>query len=262
MVNVKKKRVKYSFFVILLTFSLLNSCKSQKTKIYEIEGKRININENHKQSVEIEDFIKPYRTHITKDLDSILAYNPVTLEKSNTIGKWQTNIGNLLAETTLELSRPIFFSRENQNIDFCLLNYGGIRAIIPQGNITSRTAFEVMPFENSVMIVGLTGKEIRTLAEYILKEKKPHPLAGITIYTDPDENNVAQIEINNTPLENNKTYYVATSDYLANGGDNMSFFRESTIKYDIDYKLRNLLIDYFKKVDTLPNITTKRVITK
>ena len=55
-------------------------------------------------------------------------------------------------------------------------------------------------------------------------------------------------------------YYVATSDYLANGGDNMTFFKESTIKFDIEYKLRNMLIDYFKKVDILPNITTETII--
>ena len=262
MVNVKKKRVKYSYFVILLTFSLLNSCKSPKSNIYEIKGKTININEKHTQDSKIENFVAPFRNHITNDLDSVLAYNPITLEKSNTIGKWQTNIGNLLAETTLALSQPIFKARENKIIDFCLLNHGGIRAIIPQGNVTSRTAFEVMPFENSVIIVGLTGKEVKTLAEFIIKEKKPHPLAGITIYTNQEENSILKIEINNTPLDENKLYYVATSDYLANGGDSMNFFRDSTIKIDIEYKLRNLLIDYFKKVDTLPNITTERVIIK
>jgi hypothetical protein len=53
---------------------------------------------------------------------------------------------------------------------------------------------------------------------------------------------------------------VATSDYLANGGDNMTFFKESKIKFDIEYKLRNMLIDYFKKVDILPNITTETII--
>ena len=62
------------------------------------------------------------------------------------------------------------------------------------------------------------------------------------------------------PLEENKTYYVATSDYLANGGDNMIFFRDSKIKYDLDYKIRNLFIDYFKEIDTIPNITTQRII--
>ncbi|NHN24590.1 hypothetical protein FIA58_002780 [Flavobacterium jejuense] len=260
MVNVKKKRVNTSYFVILLTFLTLLSCKTHKNNIYEVDGKRININEQYISDSNIENFIAPYRKHINNDLDSILAFNPVTQEKSK--GKWQTNIGNLFAETTIALSNPIFKKRENKEIDFCLLNHGGIRSIIPEGNITSRTAFEIMPFENSVMIVGLSADEVRTLAAYFLKEKKPHPLAGLTIYTDSSETNVIDILVNNKHIEDSKTYYVATTDYLANGGDNMNFFRDSKIKFDLDYKLRNLFIDYFKKIDTLPNITTERVIIK
>ncbi|WP_130734988.1 5'-nucleotidase C-terminal domain-containing protein [Flavobacterium sp. J27] len=260
MVNVKKKRVNTSYFVILLTLATLISCKTNQKNVYEIEGKRININEQYPTDVAIENFIAPYRKHINNDLDSILAFNPVTQEKST--GKWQTNIGNLFAETTLELSNPIFNKREHKNIDFCLLNHGGIRSIIPQGNVTTRTAFEIMPFENSVIVVGLSGKEVKTLAAYFLKEKKPHPLAGLTIFTDKEESQIIDLSVNGKPIDETKTYYIATSDYLANGGDNMNFFRDSSIKYDLDYKLRNLFIDYFKKTDTIPNITTERVIIK
>ena len=117
-----------------------------------------------------------------------------------------------------------------------------------------------MTFENSIVIVGLTGKEIKTLAEYFIKEMKPHPLYGMKIYIDKTTSTINKIEINNQSLNNNQIYYVATSDYLANGGDNMTFFKESKIKFDIEYKLRNMLIDYFKKVDILPNITTETII--
>ncbi|VXC22085.1 conserved hypothetical protein [Flavobacterium sp. 9AF] len=260
MVNVKKKRINSSYFVILLTLITFYSCKTNKNNVYEIEGKRININEAFISDNKIENFIAPYRQHINNDLDSVLAFCPITQEKAN--GKWQTNIGNLFAETTLSLSNPIFLKREKKNIDFCLLNHGGIRSIIPQGNVTTRTAFEIMPFENSVMIVGLTGKEVKALAEYFIKEKKPHPLAGLTIFTNNEENQIIDVLVNQKAIDDAKIYYVATSDYLANGGDNMNFFRDSNIKYDLDYKLRNLFIDYFKKTDTIPNIITERVIIK
>ena len=258
MVNLKKKRINTSYFVILVTFLALCSCKTNKEKVYEIEGKKININDSQPINSSIEDFISPYRKHITNDLDSVLAYNPLVQEKSK--GKWQTNIGNLFAGTTLALSNPVFNKRENKTIDFCLLNHGGIRSIIPQGNVTSRTAFEIMPFENSVTVVGLKGSEVRTLVDYFIKEKKPHPLAGITIYINADETIVTDIKVNGNAIDDTKTYYVATSDYLANGGDSMNFFRDSTIKYDLDYKLRNLFIDYFKKVDTLEIYNEKTVI--
>lgn len=239
---------------------MLLACSSKKYTNYQTAGTLLNINDSIPLDVKIEKFANPYKVHINNDLDSILAYNPITQDKS--IGQWETNIGNLFSNVTLELTRPIFKKRENKFIDFCLLNHGGIRAIIPAGNVTSRTAFEIMPFENSVIVIGLSGKEVLELANYIIAEKKPHPLEGIVIKTDKEFSKVIAVEINNMALDENKIYYVATSDYLANGGDSMTFFEKSNLKYDLDYKLRNLFIDYFKKIDTLPNITTKHVITE
>lgn len=239
---------------------MLLACSSKKYNNYQTSAELLNINDSIPLNSKIQKFVSPYKKHINKDLDSVLAYNPITQDKSK--GQWETNIGNLFSNVTLELSRPIFQKRENKTIDFCILNHGGIRSIIPAGNVTSRTAYEIMPFENSVMIIGLTGKEVLELANYILAEKKPHPLEGIVIKTNEDYSKVLSIEINSLALDENKVYYVATSDYLANGGDSMTFFKNSTIKYDLDYKLRNLFIDYFKKIDTLPNITTKHVVTE
>jgi hypothetical protein len=60
-------------------------------------------------------------------------------------------------------------------------------------------------------------------------------------------------------LEVSKIYYVATSDYLSNGGDNMTFFLKNEGTFDLDYKIRNVLIDYFKEIDTLSVSTEKRI---
>jgi 2',3'-cyclic-nucleotide 2'-phosphodiesterase (5'-nucleotidase family) len=175
-------------------------------------------------------------------------------------GKWQTTIGNLLATIVVELGNPVFEKREHKSIDICLLNSGGIRAIIPQGNVSSRTAFEVMPFENTLFVVALKGTQIRSMGTYLMTEKKPHPLYGIQFFVDKNDLTVKRILVNGKDLEDDKTYYVATSDYLSNGGDNMTFFKESTEKYDLDYKIRNVLIDYFKKVDTLPVLNDEKII--
>jgi 2',3'-cyclic-nucleotide 2'-phosphodiesterase (5'-nucleotidase family) len=59
------------------------------------------------------------------------------------------------------------------------------------------------------------------------------------------------ILVQGKPLDKNKIYYVATSDYLSNGGDNMLFFKKGVEKYDLEYKLRNIIIDYFKANKTI-----------
>ena len=259
MVNLKKYNVLLQHFVLFLTFMLFLSCSQQKFYVSKIEGKQIGVTTAQLQKPEIEDFIKPYRENIDKDLNTILAYCTETLDKSK--GEWQTNIGNLLADVTLQKSNLIFEKREKKPISFCILNHGGIRAMIPKGDVTTRAAFEVMPFENSAVVIALHAAQINEIAQYIIKEKKPHPLAGMT-FTISKNGNPENILIQGQPLTNNTIYYVVTSDYLANGGDNMVFFKNSSQRFDLDYKLRNILIDYFKEVDTIPLIANKRIIVE
>ena len=256
MVNLKKYNDVFKLFVIFLTFFSLLSCRTTTLRLTRIEGKQLPITEKEPQVIEIENFIKPYREHIIKDLDSILAYCPETLDKS--IGKWQTTIGNLMADVTLNRGNTVFTKRENKKIDICLLNQGGIRSTLPKGNVTSRTAFKIMPFENSLVVVALKGEQINEIVDYLIKEKQPHPLSGMTFTIDKN-NHAKNILVQGNPLEKDKIYYVGTNDYLSNGGDNMSFFRKGIQTYDLDYKLRNILIDYFKEVDTIPVINGIRI---
>lgn len=266
MVNLKKYNGVLKLFVIFLTLFLILSCGKQNYQVTKIVGKQIPITakENQvpdsspqgKMTEEIENYIKPYREHIDKDLDSVLAYCPTTLDKST--GKWQTTIGNLMADVILKRGNVVFQAREKKNIDLCLLNHGGIRAILPKGNVTARTAYEIMPFENSLVVIALKGEQIFELVDYFIATKKPHPISGIT-FTITKDNVAKNILIQGKPVEKNTIYYVATNDYLANGGDNMNFFKKGIKKYDLDYKLRNVLIDYFKEVDTIPVIKDVRV---
>ncbi|TDP57544.1 5'-nucleotidase C-terminal domain-containing protein [Flavobacterium dankookense] len=242
MVKLKNYNVVLKQFVLILTFALLLSCGEKKYFVTKIEGKKISIENSVTESTEIENFVKPYRESIDKDLSQVLSFAPETLDKT---GTWQTPIGNFLSDITLEKTQPIFEKRENKSIDICLLNHGGIRSIIPSGNVTSRTAYEIMPFENTTIVVGLKAEQIEEIVSYIISEKKPHPLSGMSFTIDKN-NNPTSILVNNKPLEKNKIYYVVTSDYLVNGGDNMTFFQKGVEKYNLDYKLRNVLIDYFK----------------
>ena len=256
MVNLKKYNDVSKLFVIFLTFFFVASCSKQNYNVTKIEGKRIAITEKENQVLEIENFIKPYREHINSDLDSILAYCPETLDKSS--GKWQTTIGNLMADVTLSRGNIVFQSQEKKNIDICLLNSGGIRSILPKGNVTARTAFEIMPFENSLVVIALKGDQIIEMVDFFIAEKKSHPLAGVTFTID--KNKVAKnILVQGKPVQKETVYYVGTNDYLSNGGDNMNFFKKGVQKFDLQYKLRNILIDYFKEVDTIPVIKDIRI---
>lgn len=245
------------FFVTILTLNLFISCKSGHLTNYKIDGKQIPITETYNSDKSIDSFVSPYRNHINKDLDIILSYCPETLDKSK--GEFQTNIGNLIADACVTIANPLFIKKEKKTIDGAIFNHGGIRSIIPKGNVSKRTAFEVMPFENSLVVVALKGDQIYELANYFVKERKPHPLNGIHI-TIGKNNLVNQVLIHNEPIDQKKTYFILTSDYLANGGDNMSFFLKNEGKFDLEYKMRNVLIDYFTSHKIIEADHSERVI--
>jgi 2',3'-cyclic-nucleotide 2'-phosphodiesterase (5'-nucleotidase family) len=262
MIIFKKYHTSVRMIVLFLTMSGLIACVPSGVHNTNIEGKKIPVTNEYTDKQEIEDFIKPYREHINKDLDSVLSYSPETLDKSKPIDSWQTSIGNLMADVTLEAADKVLFARERRHADICLLNHGGIRSILPKGDVTMRTAFNIMPFENSLVVIALKGDQILEIADYLIKEKKPHPLAGMEVLLDKDARVVKHITVQGKPLDLNKIYNVATSDYLSNGGDNMAFFKRSVATYDLDYKLRNVYIDYFKATDTIKASRSLRIITE
>jgi 2',3'-cyclic-nucleotide 2'-phosphodiesterase (5'-nucleotidase family) len=249
MVKLKKYRGVLKHFVIILTLFFIVSCANKNFQLVKTEGKSITITGLESDNEQIETYIKPFREHIKKDLDSVLAYCPVTLDKND--GKWQSTIGNLMANVTLAKGNLVFNTRENKQIDICILNSGGIRAVLPKGNVTARNAFEIMPFENTIVVVVLKGEQIFELVDYFIKTQKPHPLSGIK-FTITKDKIAKNIMIQGKEVQKDTLYYVATNDYLANGGDNMGFLKKGIKKYNLEYKLRNVLIDYFKEVDTIP----------
>ena len=174
-------------YILLLCVLFNTSCKKEAFEKTEATYEIISINDSIVKNDSIEAFILPYRTHLNTTLDSTLAYAPETYSKKD--GELNTAIGNFMADVVLSEGNPIFKARTGKNIDGVLLNHGGIRSVISKGNISARTAFEVMPFENSVVVVSLKGKQINALFDYLSKAKRAHPVSKqVELLLDNDFN--------------------------------------------------------------------------
>ena len=247
--------MRITFLFILLNIFVFTACKEQHLQLTKIEGKEISITDSIDTNSEIEAYIKPFRDRIERDLDSVLAYSVDTYSKKD--GELNTAIGNFMADAVYSESNPVFKSRTGKDIDMVLLNQGGIRSILSKGNVTKRSAFGLMPFENSIVVVALKGTQIDRLVDYLTKAKKAHPISGLKLKLDKNDK-VVEAKIKGENIEKDKTYYVATNDYLYNGGDNMSFFKTNDSLYVLDYKIRNALIDKFIKLDTVNPVIDDR----
>ena len=162
-------------------------------------------------------------------MSKVLSQNANDLVKDRKHPRLNTAISNLFGDVTYEIVSPIYKKRTGNDIDFVLMNWGGIRADLAKGPVTVGDAYALMPFENEVVIVTMKGEKVQ-----ITQDGK-----------------IVKFTINGKPFDPNATYRVATSDYLFNGGDAMYFFGNPIQKEDTGYKIRNVLIDYFKQTDVI-----------
>ena len=186
--------------------------------------------------------ITPYQVGIEGQMSEVLTYTKNDLEK----GRPQSSIGNFVTDLCLDYA----------DADICVMNNGGLRTTINKGKVTRGKLYELMPFENELVILNLNKDDYLDLLNYIVK-RGGEPFSGLTIVIDKD----GKIISNSWPVdfENGEKVRVLTSDYLANGGDKMSFFHNKEQK-KLGLKLRDVIIDYCSKKDTIFAELDNRII--
>lgn len=249
--------LKFKQIVIIITFCFFLSCKDEKGKLSEIHGQQIQIDSTQEPMDSIDVYVAPFRNRINQVLDSTLAYAPLPLLLDD--GVRNTSMGNLMADIVLAETAPLFRTQTGKELDFVVLNHGGVRSIISAGNVNARNAFEVMPFENYISVVELSGTAVRELIMYLSKASKPHPIAGMQIILDKN-GGLESVNIQGSPFDESRNYFVGTSDYLVQGGPSIGFFKDIVATYDTGYLLRNAIIDHFRKIDTLTATVDDRFI--
>lgn len=186
--------------------------------------------------------ITPYQVGIEGQMSEILTYTKNDLEK----GRPQSTIGNFVTDLCLDYA----------DADICVMNNGGLRTTINKGKVTRGKLYELMPFENELVILNLNKDDYLDLLNYIVK-RGGEPFSGLTIVIDKD----GKIISNSWPVDfkNGEKVRVLTSDYLANGGDKMSFFHNKE-QTKLGLKLRDVIIDYCSKKDTIFAELDNRII--
>lgn len=229
------------FLLLGIALFSLTACKTTSLQVANVQTqKNISINKDLKDNEDFAKFIEPYTLKLNKEMNQKISYTQVDLTKEGD----NSNLGNLLADYTFDGADVWAKSNLNKNIDAALINIGGIRTTIGKGDILLKNVFEVMPFENEVIIVKMKGSDLQGLFDYYAKNQKNNPVSHL--YIETNNGALSKSLINGNPVDPTQEYYIATSDYLALGGDNMKFFAKGE-SISTGIKLRDLFIEYFKK---------------
>jgi 2',3'-cyclic-nucleotide 2'-phosphodiesterase (5'-nucleotidase family) len=152
----------------------------------------------------------------------------------------ESNIGNLIGDAM----------REAEKADIAFHNSGGIRADVPAGKITLEQLYAVLPFDDVLMSMDLTGKQILLILEQnAAMERGVLQVSGLKVKYDltrPVGKRVVKVEVGGRPLRPDKSYRVVTTDFVAAGGEKFATFREGkNVRYGDD--MRDALVAYLKR---------------
>ncbi len=211
----------------------------------EVESELLEIKAKNGKQNEITQIINPYRDSLEDEMNKIIAYAPKTFIKSRpngSLNNWATDVVLNSQKEKLDLS----------GLFFCLLNYGGLRSPINQGGVTVGDIFKLMPFDNEIVIVTLPVTVLKEIGVY-LKERGGEPIAGVKLIND-------KLIFEGKEINDFYQVQIITSDYLMNGGDNMTFFDKKTDVYYTGKLMRDVMIEEARKQDTLIWTDEQRII--
>lgn len=226
------RRLILGFFVILLLFS----CSSHLL-VRQIDAENVPVNlQTSSTDSAVQVALKPYRDSLEHDMSKIVTVSATPILK----GKPESKLTNLMADIMLE-SGTEYCKRMKLSInpDVSYVNYGGIRASLPQGNITVGHIFELMPFENELVLIRIKGESILKMAERIA-ERGGEGIAGMKLGIKNEK--LSSLKIANKEVDPEAIYWLATNDYVANGGDQMNMFLNSMERINTSMKIRDILI--------------------
>ncbi len=152
----------------------------------------------------------------------------------------ESNIGDLVCDAM----------REAAKAEIAFHNSGGLRANIPKGKITTEQAYALLPFDNVLVSMDLSGKQVlRVLEKGVETKYGVLQVSGLRVAYDmsrPAGERVKEATVNGVPLSPDRTYRIVTNDYLAAGGDRFSAFRKGK-NIRCGDTLRDVFVGYLKK---------------
>ena len=181
--------------------------------------------------------METYLSYLKKEKDKVMSQFMGISKEVLVSNSPASPLSNLLVDMLFDWGNEYLLSKKMAKADLALLNFGGIRAALPQGKITVGDIYEILPFDNTVAFVSLKGAELQKMFDRFSGKKAP--LANVkTIY---NANELSSVIIGGAPLELNKIYTMVTINFLATGGDGFL----SGLHFESENYLPNLLRDVF-----------------
>ena len=222
--------------------------KSNSIQSYEYDFIRTEVTKV-KPNAEVAALVDSLETKIRKEMDQQIG----TLEKD-----WirnsrdESNIGNWICDVT----------KEKFDVDIFLQNSGGIRKNLSAGPIKVRDIWEISPFDNSIQIIELTGKQLTDLINYRLENPRDLlQVGGLKIYIDKKTGILKKATVDEKLIDENIIYTIATNNYIMSHSQRFLGIDPETLEIkDTNYIGRDVLLEAVRKQKIISGEIEDRLI--
>lgn len=228
---------KHLFLCLVLLTSILLSCKTV-THHADTRINYLTTDSYYPADKAIAKLIAPYKKEMAEEMDAVIGTVSEDLYKSRP----NSNLGNWFCDMLYHEANRMFY----KEVDFALQNYGGLRVpSISKGELTRGKIYELMPFDNTLVVIEIDGKTVQKLADHIAA-RGGWPISksfSFSIKNDKAEN----VKISGKTVDLSKSYRLAIPDYVADGGDSAEFLKDFP-KEESDVYIRDIIIEHLENL--------------
>jgi len=222
-------------YILLLAFSILFASCTKKIHLVKSDPRYYVVNQesNAQSSDALNSLLSPYQEMYAKTMNDVIGEAGVTLKK----GKPESTLGNWISDLLLDKANQY----AGVPVDIAIQNYGGIR--IPElakGDITRAKVYELMPFDNMLVIVVCPGEKLQLYLNNIAASGGIP--ASSTLQMKIKDGKPTDVRIGGKPFDPNATYNIALPDYVANGGDRADFLVDLQ-RFDTGKFIRDMILE-------------------
>jgi 2',3'-cyclic-nucleotide 2'-phosphodiesterase (5'-nucleotidase family) len=226
----------YGLYVGVLKLQVDKATHKITSFTRENELKQVTAGPDDPRDETIAKMVDNYAQMIEKEFSKVVGSTSVDLVRKP---YEESNIGDLVCDAM----------KESAGVEVAFQNGGGIRADLPKGEITLDEMYTLLPFDNVLVLMTLSGAQIaQVLEKNGALETKILQVSGITVeynLNKPLGSRVAKALVGGAPLDAGKDYRVVTNDFLAAGGDQFTTFKKGrNIVYGSS--LRDAVIAYLR----------------
>lgn len=218
-------------------------CDAQKYKVAKVERTRILIDKrwDAEPDAEAARFIAPYQQKVDSVMGPVVGTTAHEMHRHRP----ESELSNLLCDILVWGGKML-----GEEPVFAVYNLGGIRSSLPKGKITVGDVNDMAPFENKICFLTLTGDKVMELFRQIAHRGGEGVSHAVKMVITRD-GQLKSVTLNGEPIDPNKSYRVATLDYLAEGNDQLTAFKSGTdvvAPKEKEHNVRYIIMDYFREM--------------